>query len=187
MNTSDVSEIKEEYIDSLKHFTENFKSFDISNIIENFQKTIRFKEQKESILYHSIISEIVKLNRADRVVFKDKYYDTLNAVVNNIDKQPFRFVPTNTMCGFVFIPLKPENFKSKKELLAYFTEVYKYKHKLKKCLGVIFVEQNNSIDIEWMLFNNDWKYNKMLEDIVLKEREEYGDSKLVLPKKYFRK
>ncbi len=72
--TLDTSEIKPKYITNFKKLTTDTTDFNISYLIENFNKNIRFlKEQTE---YYPIIAEIAKLNRAELTEFKKRFIRT---------------------------------------------------------------------------------------------------------------
>lgn len=184
LNTTDIREIKEEYVEILKSFEEDLNRFDISGIIESYLEKIRIDEQKESLGYHLIITEIAKLKREELVEFKNRFMKALENAHNNIFTLPNRFLPTRTMCGFVFISLETKNYDQWNRALINFTEIYKYKHKLKKCLGVVIVKKDDYFDINWTFFNSDWKYDKELEQLVAQEAQAYGDSEIVFPKRY---
>ncbi|MGA1871731.1 MAG: hypothetical protein ACMUJM_24655, partial [bacterium] len=57
-----------------------------------------------------------------------------------------------------------------------FSEIYKYKRRLNKCVGVIAFKKGNYFDLNWAFFNSEWIYNKNLEKVVQEESVFYGEN-----------
>ena len=184
LNTDDETEIKEKYIETFDKIKVDFEKFDISGIIGSFLDKIRVKEQKETIGYHYIISEIAKLKREELFEFKSRFVKIIELAKTDVFSLPFRFVATRTGCGFVFFSLDTEKSKLWEKALINFTEIYKYKHRLEKCLGVVVFKKDDYFDINWTFFNNEWKYDEELAELVKKETELYGISEIKMPKRY---
>ena len=123
-------------------------------------------KQKETTDYYSIIKEIAKLKRYELSEFKKRFINIIQEV--NTQKSlslPYRFSSLNTGCGFVFVPC-PNDTKEKTELLELYVEIYKYKRRLDKCLGVMVSKTGNYSDIIWAFLGENWAYDRELENIV---------------------
>lgn len=183
-NTDDETEIKENYIETFNKIKVDYDKFDISGIIESFLDKIRIKEQRKTTDYKYIISEIAKLKREELFEFKTRIAKIIELAKTNIFSLPYRFVATRTGCGFVFLSLDSEKSKFWERAIINFTEIYKYKHRLEKCLGVVVFKKDDYFDMNWVLFKDDWKYDKELADLVKKENELYGESEIKTPVRY---
>jgi hypothetical protein len=91
---------------------------------------------------------------------------------------PTRFTIPRTGCGFVFISLLPDQSAYWENVLLNFTEIYKYKRRLEKCLGVIIFKTDEYFDINWAFTNSNWSYNKEMEDALRGESGYYSDGEI---------
>jgi len=177
LNTDDETVVKEEYIETLTKVKNDVVEFDMSGIIEDFRNKIRIESQKNSIEYHSIIKEIAKLKRYELLEFKKRFQLIIEDVNQNRFFLPRRFTSSRTGCGFVFISLSQDKIQHWENGLHNLTEIYKYKRKLKKCLGVIVFKQGEYFDFNWAFIDEEWKYNKELEEAVKRESGFYKEGK----------
>ena len=136
LNTTDDSFIQEKYIETFSKLIDDTEDFDMSGILNNFLEKIRIKSQRKSQHYYSILTEIAKLKRYELIEFKKRYRQMIDDVKSSNFSMPYRFTISRTGCGFVFIPLLKDKSDYWENALRNFTEIYKYKRKLNKCLGV---------------------------------------------------
>lgn len=179
INTNDETHIEPKYIETLSKLKKDSENFDMSHIIENFREKIRVESQYNSVEYHAIIKEIAKLKRYELLEYKKRFLLIMEDVNKNEIHPPRRFTSERTGCGFVFISLTKEQIQNWQNGLQNFTLIYKYKRKLKKCLGVIVFKVGNFYDFNWAYIEDDWKYNKELEVMVEREKEFYKQSSRV--------
>jgi hypothetical protein len=175
LNTDDESIIQEEYIGTFSKLVDDVEDFDVSGILNNFLEKIRIEEQKESKDYYSILAEIASLKRYELLEFKRRFRKMIDDVKSSNFSMPYRFTISRTGCGFVFIPLLQDKIKYWENALLNFTEIYKYKRQLKKCLGVLTYKTGDYFDINWAFIKEDWSYNKKLDEAVQREAEFYGE------------
>lgn len=183
-NTKNINFINYSFLDIFKSYEENPIRFDIKFIIDNFQNWILFKEQYKSVDYHILISEIAKLKREELAIFKERYIKTILNAKENLSTLPYRFITTRTACGFIFMSLDKSMKNKWQKILNVYTEIYKYKHKLTKCIGVIMFKNTDYIDINWTFFKHDWNFDEELDRLVKKEVVDYEQSEIVIPKRY---
>ncbi len=184
LNTDDETFIKPEYIEVLTKMKDDIEEFDMSGIIESFKDRIRIESQKNSTEYHLIIKEIAKLKRYELLEFKKRFQLIVEDVKKNRFSPPRRFTSTRTGCGFVFISLLDENINNWENGLKNFTLIYKYKRKLKKCLGVIVFKKGEYLDFNWAFIEEDWIYDVALEKAVKQEEEFYNPSQKIVIDRY---
>lgn len=188
LNTDDETIINPTYIETLQNLSSDINDFDISGILENFKESIIQDSQKEPFQYYSIIEEIAALKRYELLEFKKRLIQSIEDVKQKKLSPPYRFTLPRTECGFVFIPLMAD--KKEKSLLALsnFTKIYKYKRKLNKCIGVVISKNETYFDINWAYINENWVYNKELEEAVERELEFYGSGVIKeIPRYKFKK
>ena len=184
LNTNDETVIREEYIKTFAKLEEDIDDFDVSGILNKFLEKIRIEEQKKSTDYYSIVKEIAKLKRYELLEFKKRFRKIIEDVKSNVFSMPYRFTITRTGCGFVFIPLMPDKIEYWENELLNFSEMYKYKRKLSKCLGVLTFKSGEYFDINWAYLNSDWVYNKELEEAVKGDSKFYGNGEYLQYDRY---
>lgn len=164
--TLDTSEIKPECINNFKRVTTNSENFNISYLIENFNKNImRLKEQTE---YYPIIAEIAKLNRAELTEFKKRFVRTIEECKEDEIITPYRMYVPRTDCGFVFVPLNKRTSKHWKTALKNFTFAQKYDQQAYRCIGVVIFESEIDLDMYWTFHEQKWEYNTEMEKLLSK-------------------
>lgn len=178
LNTDDESLIQEEYIETFSRLADDVQDFDVSGILNNFLEKIRRDEQKKSTYYYSILAEIAILKRYELTEFKKRFRQIIEDVKSSNFSLPYRFTISRTGCGFVFIHLLQDKVDYWENALLKFTEIYKYKRQLNKCLGVLTYKKGEYYDINWIFIKSDWAYNKELAETVKNESEFYGEGEL---------
>jgi hypothetical protein len=166
LETLDVSIINPRFIENLKRLIHDEGEFDISFIIENFKKKIRFDENK--LDYYAIIKELAKLNRADLREFKKRYLLAIEKSKEQKFTKPFRITSLNIRCGFVFIPLEFVRKDKWLNALINYTEAHKYDQKLNKCIGMIVYQhpEEKYFDVNWCYIVSEWEYNAEFEKLL---------------------
>lgn len=175
LNTEDESVIREEYLESLSLLESDIEDYDMYGVIDSFQDRIRVEEQKESTGYYQIIGEIAKLKRYELLEFKSRFFTIIDDARNNDFSLPYRFTSLRTGCGFVFIPLSEDKAEYWENALLNFTEMYKYKRKLTKCVGIVSFKKGDYYDFNWCFLDFEWEYKEELEKAVKSESEFYGE------------
>lgn len=173
LNTEDVSLIKPEYLNIFKNLKEDIDKFDLSNFINGFSESI-INNKEETIKYHSIIKEISRLKRYELLEFKKRLLKAINDSKSTTQKLPYRFASLRTNCGFVFTPITQQYHDKWENILRNSTEIFKYKHKLQKCIGVTISEKKGYLDINWGLLSYKWEFNDELEKLISQEVELIG-------------
>ncbi len=166
--TLDTSEIKPEYINNFKKITTDSSDFNISYLIENFNKNIRIlKEQTE---YYPIIAEIAKLNRAELTEFKKRFVRTIEKCKEEEITIPFRMYIPRTDCGFVFASLNKLASKHWQTALKNFTFAQKYDQRAYRCVGLVMFETEIKkeivLDMYWCFLEQNWEYNADMEKLL---------------------
>lgn len=175
LNTDDESEINKNHTEIFNKLLEDFEDFDVSSIIIPFSNKMLPRQNSRPVDYHLILKEIAKLKRYELLEFKKRYKQIINDVALSQFRLPYRFTSTRIDCGFVFIPLDNRHEACAENYLLNHTELYKYKRKLNKCLGVLVYKIGEYFDIKWALFHENWVYNKIMEDDLKKESKFCGE------------
>ena len=103
LETLDVNELKSEYIHNLQKVEIDSSQFDLSYLIENFNKNVRGIRGKTE--YYPILTEIAKLNRAELTEFKKGFVRTIEKCKEEDFVLPYRIYIPRTDCAFVFAQL----------------------------------------------------------------------------------
>ena len=167
--TLDTTEINAEYINNFKKVTTDSTDFNISYLIENFNKNIQLiKEQTE---YYPIIAEIAKLNRTELTEFKKRFIRTIEKCKEKDITIPYRMYIPRTDCGFVFAPLNKRASDHWKTALNNFTFAQKYDQKAYRCIGLVMFEKEINgetvLDMYWSFIEQEWEYNAEMEKLLL--------------------
>lgn len=166
LETPETDHINKSYIDNITRWVDDFDSFDISFLIDQFQaKIIKSPENRD---YYQIIKEIAKLHRAELREFKKRWTLSLEKSKNQEFAIPYRIVSLNTKCGFVFIPCLFENKDKWQTALLNFTKAHKYDQKLDKCIGMIVYHnpEQKFFDINWSQIVAPWERDVEFEEIL---------------------
>lgn len=160
--TLEANHFNAAYIINVKNFNPDSKDFDISHIIENFNKNIKLINHQTE--YYPIIQEIAKLNRSELIEFKKR----LSLSIENSESKevtlPYRMYVPATDCGFVFVPLHSTKSQYWETALYNFTLAHKYDSKAQKCIGVvIFRDTSNKEYFELFWQFADSEYGNMMK------------------------
>ena len=164
--TLETDHFNASYINNFARLQDDFESFDISFVIDQFQdKIIKNPENRD---YYQIIKEIAKLHRAELREFKKRWTLSLEKSKNQEFTIPYRIVSLNTKCGFVFIPFLFENKDKWHNALLNYTEAHKYDQKLDKCIGMIVYHNPDQKfwDMNWCLVNAPWEHDTEFEEVL---------------------
>lgn len=153
------------YIENLKNHNPDIEQFDVSHIIDNFDKNIKLINHQTE--YYPIIQEIAKLNRSELSEFKKR----ISLSIENSESEeiilPYRMYVPATDCGFVFIPLHSKNAQHWKTALYNFTIAHKYDTKATKCIGVVIFRDINDLEFfefYWQFADEKWVYDEAIEN-----------------------
>jgi hypothetical protein len=167
LETLNADHFDASYITNLKNHKPDIQQFDISNIIENFNKNIKLTNHPTE--YYPIIEEIAKLNRSELIEFKKR----ISLSIENSEKEeitiPYRIYLPSTDCGFVFIPLHSSISQHWKTALYNFTMAHKYESKAKKCIGVVIFRDKNELEyfeFFWQFVEAEWVFDEVIEKTI---------------------
>ena len=147
---------------------ENDDSFYLGGIIKVLHDTLK---QKESVDYIHIVKEFAKLTRFELRAFKERLVEVLQTEVSDLPIMMKRFTSHRTDCGFVIMRLNPINETHHFDALKNFTLAFKYKWKLKKCIGLIIKHEDEYFDLDWCFVESKWEYDEELQELVRQETE----------------
>lgn len=153
-----------EYLYRLKKDKDNFS---ISGILENFYKRIKYincNEENSEYAYYNIIGEFAKLRRTNLPEVKARIKLCLEACDSDEFELPYRIVVPETGCGFVFIPLQHEQKDDKMICLQNLTYAAKYDQKIRRCIGITFVKEEEDYLMDWCFLDSDWQYDSAIEE-----------------------
>lgn len=166
--TLDTSEINAEYILNLQKVSHETNDFNISYLIENFNKNIMLLKEKTD--YYPIIAEIAKLNRAELAEFKKRFIRTMEKCKEEEITIPYRVYFPRTDCAFVFIPLNKKFSQHWKNALTNLTSAQKYDQKAYKSVGLAMFEKEvngeNMLDMFWLFIEQIWTHNIEMEKLL---------------------
>lgn len=163
------TKINLDYIQREVNIIINLDEFDISSIIQDFNKKVQLTSGKND--YYYVIKELAKLHRSDLKHFKER----LSLAIEKSKRQefdiPYRMTSSESNCGFVFIPLEFEKKEYAKNALTNFTHIHMYDQKLDKGIGMIsyFNPIDKYFDIYWIFINQKWIEDKEYEQIIYKD------------------
>lgn len=152
-----------EYLKRLDLF--DTESWDMTGVINTFPD--RMRDYKNTTDYYFILTQLAKMTRGELKAFKERFVISFELANENKSTLPYRFSVPRLDCGFVFIPSRREDKKSKHNLLTNLTLVHKYEQKNTKCIGAIFINHHEKwCDVDWCYVDCDWAYNEELENIL---------------------
>ncbi|MBU4268490.1 MAG: hypothetical protein KJ808_06540 [Acidobacteria bacterium] len=167
LETSDISFIKPEYVETLKRFKQEYSNDILFSIIKIFRDNTETYEKKDDYFY--ILKEIAKLKRNEFKEFQKRFFISIEKCNEQNIVVPYRISFPRINCGFVFIPLAKKNSNNWKIALHNYTMVHKYDQKLSKCIGIIFFKSSNSrlsYEVFWEYVEIDWTYNEEMEKVI---------------------
>ncbi len=136
--------------------------WNIEIIIRRMHDKIIFQDNETD--YYFIAQEMAKLMRHEARHFKIRFDRAYQDAMNGEVKQPYRMAISRLDCGFVFIAC-PKNLSDKwQAALENFSQLHKYDRRLTKCVGLIFVAENDGyFRIHWLFLNYPWENDDILE------------------------
>lgn len=167
LETPHADHFNPSYLSNLSHKVQNTETFNISYLIEDFNKKILLA--KNQLDYYPIIQEISKLNRFELSNFKKLFSISIEQSETEEIILPYRMYSPRTDCGFVFIPLHSRNSSCWKTVLYNFTMAHKYESKATKCIGVVIFKHKDDvskIELYWQFVNSKWEFDQELENIL---------------------
>lgn len=152
------------YFNNLRVDMSNFSQFDVSGIIEDFNKNIKLINHQTE--YYPIVEQIALMNRSELIEFKKR----ISLSVENCEIEeitlPYRIYLPRTDCGFVFIPLHSSKSHNWKNALYNFTMAHKYQSKAKKCVGVVIFRDRTNLEyfeFYWQFVEAEWVFDEVIE------------------------
>ncbi|MEH2457227.1 hypothetical protein [Nostoc sp.] len=155
------------FLEYLYRLINDRDNFSISGILENFSQRIEYinsNEKNSEYAYYSIIGEFAKLRRTNLQEVKTRIKLCLEACDSDEFELPYRIVVPETSCGFVFIPLQHEQKDHRLIWLHNLTYAAKYDQKIRHCIGITFVKEQEDYLMDWCFLDNDWQYDSAIEE-----------------------
>ncbi|MEA9414297.1 hypothetical protein [Flavobacterium sp. PL02] len=170
LETPYADHFNSEYLNNLKNENIKTEEFDVSFIINNFNKNIKLINHQTE--YYPIIQEIAKLNRTELIEFKKRVIRIMEKTESIDLVTPYRIYTPRTDCGFVFIPVHSSRSQHWKNTLLNYTMAHKYDSKATKCIGLIVYkdkEQSDNFEFFWQFIEEKWVYNEELDILIAKD------------------
>lgn len=184
LNTNDPTKIDSKYIENLENYDPDKETYQMSHFFNIFYERIKNAKKDQRYQYHLILAEIAKLRRYELSAFKERFYAMTDMVKRNEWDFPFRYYCQRTDCAFVFIPLADDKIKLWERTLINFTEVYKYKRRATKAIGIVSFKTKEFIDLNWTLFDKKWEEDQELDSLDRKLDQVYGEGKRIRVPRY---
>ncbi|MBN2379729.1 hypothetical protein JXM67_08005 [candidate division WOR-3 bacterium] len=173
----------EKWVDDLENKDETLRKFDF--ILKNLYEKIDTKRMTTEE-YFKLLLELALLDRVERETFIERFDITLKQACDEYCT-PNRVVfhRDSGEVAFAFCPLPRNESKERQaEWLKAFMQICKYDLKVDKCFGIcIRAESDRGFWIEWGLISDIWKFDKRMEVIVEKARNDGVLSKMKGPQK----
>ncbi|MCV9926290.1 hypothetical protein OIU83_01390 [Flavobacterium sp. LS1R49] len=167
LETPEADHFDARYIDNLKNNDIKIQEFNISDLIENFNKNIKLINHQTE--YYPIIQEIAKLNRSELIEFKKRLSLSIEKSESEELITPYRIYLPRTDCGFVFIPLHSSRSVHWQNALSNYTMAHKYDAKAKKCIGLVIFRDEKQLDyfeLFWQYIEDDWQFDAEIEKLL---------------------
>jgi hypothetical protein len=167
LETPDADHFDERYIDNLKNYNVKQEEFDISGVVEDFNKNIKLIENETD--YYPIVQEFAKLNRSELAEFKKILVLSIEKSESKEPIIPYRIYLPRTDCGFIFIPLHSSNTEHWREELLGYTMMHKYENKARKCIGVVVFRDKSNMEyfeLFWQFIDSEWIYDAEIEKML---------------------
>lgn len=174
LNTDDETFINPEYLLKFQKLQLETVDFDLGFMLQSFADKLTIKDDRDSKLYYAIVKEISKLNRNELAAFKERYLKVIKHVQENSFSMPYRCTFVRTGCGFVFIPLTADDSPFWENILLNCIDIYKYKHRLSKCLGLSVYKDGEEYCLNWGFIEQDWTEDQEMENELQREENIYG-------------
>lgn len=167
LETLETDHFNSKYISNLTKHKQKTEDFDISLLIENFNKNITLANSQTE--YYPIVREISKLNRSELAEFKKRLSVSVEKSENDQLITPFTIYVPRTDCGFVFIPMHSSKSVHWKNALYNFTMAHKYDSKARKCIGVVIFKYKkdlNYYEMFWQFVDYEWEFEEETEKLL---------------------
>lgn len=117
--------------------------------------------------YRVIVREFAKLNRVELSLFKERFLKLIKNEPLDLPVCLLRFVSRRTGCGYVLMKLRRDQEVHWEIALRNLTELFKYKHRLRRCLGMILMHPDNErmLDVNWAYIEGSWAFDPVLEGL----------------------
>ncbi|MFS4454503.1 hypothetical protein [Maribacter sp. 2304DJ31-5] len=188
LNSDNTDFVNLDFLSNMSEYDSDLNSYRINNFMESFREKIRIPEQRQSNDYHILIAEIAKLKRYELSEFKKRFLSIIETAKKNEFSLPLRFYISRTDCAFIFLPLSMDKTTDWERALINFTEIYKYKKRATKAIGLVCFKQDEFIYLNWTMLKSKWKFDEELSQLVEKESEYYGEGEISkIPRYKFKK
>ena len=184
INNENIKEINFDYLSNLDNINNDKSDYDFKDYLHIFYERLVLIEKENNNEYHKIITEIAKLKRYELSEFLLRFKKSINHCKNDEQILPYQFVNENHNCGFVFLPIQKKDIPKWKIMARNAGEIFKYRHKLNKCISIVFYKEVNSFMIIWMFNENKWIFDEVLETINKKMSLMLGPPELKKLKRY---
>lgn len=167
LETSETDHFNAKYISNLTKHKQKTEDFDISRLIDNFNKNIKLTNSQ--IEYYPIVREMSKLNRSELAEFKKRLSVSVEKSENEQIITPYRIYVPRTDCGFVFIPLHSSKSEHWRTALYNFTMAHKYDSKARKCIGVVIFKDKTDMhyyEMFWQFVDYEWVFEEETEKLL---------------------
>lgn len=167
LETLETDHFNAMYISNLTKYKQNTEDFDISLLIENFNKNITLTNSQTE--YYPVVREISKLNRSELAEFKKRLSISVEKLENEQLTTPYRIYVPRTDCGFVFIPLHSSKSEYWETALYNYTMAHKYDSKARKCIGVVIFKDKkdlNYYEMFWQFVDYEWEFDEETEKLL---------------------
>jgi len=167
LETLETDHFNAKYISNLTKYKQNIEDFDISLLIENFNKNITLTNSQTE--YYPIVREISKLNRSELTEFKKRLTVSVEKSENEQLRTPYTIYVPRTDCGFVFIPLHSSKSEHWKTALDNYTMAHKYDSKSRKCIGIVIFKDKKDLnyhELFWQYLDYEWEFEEETEKLL---------------------
>lgn len=166
LETPDADHYNPNYIDNLNAKVIDSTEFNISFLIEKFEKNlIQFNSNE----YYHIIKEIAKLNRTELLQFRIRFDLTIKKAKESELTIPYRIYVSRNDCSFIFIPLPMDKVEDRENIIFFLTGDNKYDLKAKKGIGVLVHKDridDSNFELIWTFIDEEWEYDVEMEEII---------------------
>jgi hypothetical protein len=152
----------------LESLVDDKDSFDLSMILRDFHKHIRWEQNSRS--YYKIIEQFCIVPRSALREIKIRYLMTLEAARAGSSIDPLRVVCPESSCTFVFMvppneinSMKQEDVQARINGLKNLTLGAKYDQKTERAVGIMITKDGRFYDIDWCFIEHPWEYDIEIE------------------------
>lgn len=156
--TGDLTKDADEaFADLVDHLVQEHNKFDMSFFLKNFRDQIYTTPPSDDPKsYYGVLKELTKLNRIEMREFKTRFVLTVQSATDDEINAPWRFISTNTGCGFVLFACPSESYANRFTALENFTYATKYEQKLQRVVGVCVTKLDEEFSMDWVYLDFPW-------------------------------